>query len=416
MKNMVCLISDQHMPNLLTVHAVKPDFLVLIETDRMQKKNAAQNFLKALETGGLAFQVKNKHRIYHLLDENSISAAKNIFQSATSQYPDAQWIVNITGGTKPMSIAAYDFFRSQRDAVIYYVPLNNLNALNFTDGSSIKLNYKVTAKEFLAGYGFSFTEESEIKEGAVSEQWFNTSLYLVSNYNNQKVTNFLKNISRISRENNRQGRKNGLDILASDGLKWEDRDLLGHILTIFPTIKENGNLITGKLTAPEVCFLTGGWLEIFVWFLLSRHSDILGIWDVHLGYHIGTNGSNAMDEMNELDISLMQDQTLCIVECKTGEQKHDKEGNVLYKIEAVKRQFGAIKVKSCLATTSDNMIDKKTNKMKKQLEMRAAIYQCNIVLGDQLQKIANEYLENPDSPELGVLLAREFHLTPEVRS
>src|SRR5208337_3420158 len=186
MKNMVCLISDQHMPNLLTVHAVKPDFLVLIETDRMQKKNAAQNFLKALETGGLAFQVKNKHRIYHLLDENSISAAKNIFQSATSQYPDAQWIVNITGGTKPMSIAAYDFFRSQRDAVIYYVPLNNRNALNFTDGSSIKLNYKVTAKEFLAGYGFSFTEESEIKEGAVSEQWFNTSLYLVSNYNNQK--------------------------------------------------------------------------------------------------------------------------------------------------------------------------------------------------------------------------------------
>jgi hypothetical protein len=406
MKNMICLISDQHVPNLLTVHAVKPDFLILIETKGMKKKNAAENLLKALEIGGLThFQAEDRHRILSLDDENSIPAAIEVFQNVTSQYPDAQWIVNITGGTKPMSIAAFDFFRSRKDAVIYYVPLNNREALNFSGGSPRKLNHKVTAKEFLAGYGFSFNEGSEITEGMVSEQWYDSSVYLVSNYHNQKIKDFLKNISTLSRKDNRNGRKNGLDIQAADKLKLEDRGFLEHHLEIFPSLKSNGNLISGKLSAPEVCFLTGGWLEVFVWILLSRHLDTLGIWDVRLGLHI------SKPIQNELDVTFMQNQSLCFIECKTGEQKQDKKGiETLYKVEAIKKQFRALKVNTWLATTSENVIDVNTGKINEGLASRAALYNYHIITGEQLQRIAKKQLEDPSSSELIELIVSEFKL------
>ncbi|NPV63066.1 MAG: DUF1887 family protein [Methanotrichaceae archaeon] len=51
MKVMVCLISDQHVPNLLSVHAVEPDLLFLVETPGMKAKRGASNFIRALRMG-----------------------------------------------------------------------------------------------------------------------------------------------------------------------------------------------------------------------------------------------------------------------------------------------------------------------------------------------------------------------------
>jgi len=60
MKAMLCLISEQHVPNLLGVHELKPDLLVLLETRGMKKRYAADNFLKALAIGGLDYLTRNE--------------------------------------------------------------------------------------------------------------------------------------------------------------------------------------------------------------------------------------------------------------------------------------------------------------------------------------------------------------------
>ena len=54
MKIMACLISGQHVPNLLAIHAVKPDWLDLVVTPRMTGKES--QLLKALEVGGLDYR------------------------------------------------------------------------------------------------------------------------------------------------------------------------------------------------------------------------------------------------------------------------------------------------------------------------------------------------------------------------
>ena len=42
MKILLCLVSDQHVPNFLTVRVENPDLLILVVTPEMKKKNAAQ--------------------------------------------------------------------------------------------------------------------------------------------------------------------------------------------------------------------------------------------------------------------------------------------------------------------------------------------------------------------------------------
>lgn len=439
MKIMVCLISDQHVPNLLTVHKVMPDLLILIVTPDMNRKNAASNFLDALDIGKLSdYQKEDRCKIIPLEDENSIPSTIKVFECITSKYPKAEWFINITGGTKLMSIAAFEFFKDRSNCTMLYVPIyDQTKALKFTgikhpnpvdeeisvarlkailnvNGvETFDLDHEVSIGQFLAGYGFELVKGvSEVNEKLALE-WFETSACLVANHKNKDVNDFLRHFTEISSKRN--GRKNGLNFQESDRIDLKDRDLIENLTEIFPSISIEDSKITGHLNAMEVEFLTGGWLEVFVWALLSEHSDDLGIRDVHLNLEIGSKGSIEPRPKNEWDVTFMQGQSLCFIECKTGNQKKKKGEDILYKVEAIKKHLGALRVKSYLATTSSIVIDKDTGEIHKHLATRSALYNCKIIDGDRLQMIAEMSLD-PGKANSGLieLIASTFNLGRKV--
>ncbi|MGZ3302304.1 MAG: hypothetical protein ACXWPK_15690 [Isosphaeraceae bacterium] len=55
MRTLLCLLSDQHVPNLLSVHHFQPDRLVLVESQQMQERKVGDHFLQALALGGLNY-------------------------------------------------------------------------------------------------------------------------------------------------------------------------------------------------------------------------------------------------------------------------------------------------------------------------------------------------------------------------
>ncbi|MGB2611809.1 MAG: hypothetical protein WBC80_22795 [Isosphaeraceae bacterium] len=55
MRTLLCLLSDQHVPNLLSVHHFKPDRLVLVESQQMQERKVGDHFLQALALDGLNY-------------------------------------------------------------------------------------------------------------------------------------------------------------------------------------------------------------------------------------------------------------------------------------------------------------------------------------------------------------------------
>ena len=240
MNIMVCLISDQHVPNLLTVHKVMPDLLILVVTPDMKRRNVATNFMNALDLGGLSDLLKkDRHEMVSLEDENSIPTALKLFQDIVTKYPEAEWFINITGGTKPMSIAAFEFFRDRSNCTMLYVPINDqTKALKFSGKKQLNtvdeenaatrlkalsisnetesLDHEVSIGQFLAGYGFKLVKGAlEVKENEIlALKWVKTSVYLVANHNNGDVIDFLRHFTEISHK--RKGRENGLNLLDSD--------------------------------------------------------------------------------------------------------------------------------------------------------------------------------------------------------
>jgi len=103
----------------------------------------------------------------------------------------------------------------------------------------------------------------------------------------------------------------------------------------------------------------------------------------------------------------MYNQSLRFVECKTGDQEHDSSGNeTLYKVEAVKRQLGALNIKSYLATTSPNVL--KDNDIKEAIADRAELYNCTIIPSMQIRALAQMKLDN--DPEIVKKLSEIFML------
>ena len=100
---------------------------------------------------------------------------------------------------------------------------------------------------------------------------------------------------------------------------------------------------------------SGAWFEQYIFENLNCKRKQLGITDIYWGVKIQNVKT---DKLNELDVAFIHNNTLHIIECKTGKpyeadgskklgQESDK---TLYKISAIKENLGAIASKSAIAT------------------------------------------------------------------
>lgn len=369
MKVLLCLLSDQHVPNLLSVHHYKPDQLVLIESTAMNQRGVAQNFLNALEIGGLEYE--NRKHIQALGAEDDFGAIRKALQAAYGRFPSGEWIANATGGTKPMSIATYEFFKALSGKIVYTNVNRPAQIMDMNDGKTETCSYQLTIKEFLAGYGFkSRKQDDKIKEHeSRAELCVESATLLARHCSNTEVLK-LNDVER------KRARDKGIE-LANERFAFPCERLRHIWLDDSPC---------RKLSKYEAEFLTGGWLEVFFWNLLKQHAKPLGIWDVRLGLEVGRCGDQSG---NDFDVSFMHDYGLSMMECKSGSQEHDPGADILYKVEAVTRQFRALRVRSYLATTSSNVLDKAGN-VKQSLRTRSEIYNCRILTTNDIQRLADE--------------------------
>jgi hypothetical protein len=377
MRVLICLLSEQHVPNLLSVHHFRPDRLVLVETEDMARRHASDYLLDALRRGGLDYTEKCER--VPLGHEDSLSETRRALQSAFGRHPSDNWIVNVTGGTKPMSIAAYQFF-SVLNATPVYISSREPNLIHWLDDSSTATcSHRPSIAEFLAGYGF----ESQKPPAKVAESesrargWWDLARVLAAHALADDLIVFGEGEDAPSERKRARDR----------GMNLEERHLHPAWMAIEPVrhALEQHFGVPAKLDKYQARFLTGEWLEVFLWGTLDRYQEPLGLWDVRLGLEPARFGDTSG---NEFDVSFMRNYGLWMIECKTGGQEHDVGGEIFYKVEAVVRQFRALHVRTVLATTSDFLLDTKTGQIKKSLRTRAQIYRCAIADRDQIHELA----------------------------
>lgn len=343
---LVSLVSDQTIPNVQFINEMKDkvtDYL-FISTNGMEKKGTRDWIKKAA-------RIESSNELI-IVNEFSYEDIQRKLNEYNFQQFD-KIIVNLTGGTKVMTIATHDYFKEE-GAEIYYVTGFDKKYLKIFPGkikSEHTLTQSLSVEEYLIAYGFNIKKiENNHFDKATTTAMFN---FFISN-------SFQNHIETI----------NSLRKYRSKGVKTND-----YTTEIKSLINDSGIKPANEntLTSNEVKFLTGEWFEQYVYnevknsFNLDDNKIMMG---VTLNKDVLDKGTEiikdllAVDDVkpinpnNELDVIFMYNGRIYIIECKSsiitttdtkvienGQVKtKPKEINILgetiYKSDSLKTKFG----------------------------------------------------------------------------
>lgn len=382
-KIMACLLSNQHIPNLIGVKMYTPDKLILVVSKKMKDKSDL--FLNALKIGGLNYE--DKKEIIELDDEFNLQKVMESAQSILNKYSANQIYFNISGGTKIMTLGFYSILKDKFKLI--YIPENRNDTFIFiNDGKEESFNKSVSVPEFLMGYGFqgAKSEKTMSDEKERAKTFFDCALQLAKNAESDDLLCFDREDDKKHREKHEIFRKSGGEIREEYWTSFAHNNMEN---AIKPWLDRNNQLDKYKAK-----FLTGGWLEVFAYGLLCKFEVALKINDINLGFEV--KRKDEIQPGHDLDVCFINNLTLNIIECKSGSQASDQGADIVYKLEAIRSQLGALNSKNILLTTGTNIYKRGTTEIKESLKVKLKNFNAGVIDCAKIKKLAIAY-ENNDS-------------------
>ncbi len=282
---MVCLISKEAMANALPVLEYRPDMVFLAATNE-QTRNAG--YLKEFfAKKGIQSEIITGMDAYHP------EPNKNVMNALFNNYPDYTFTLNSTGGTKIMSLAAYESFSSSGKRVVY-CNTPGREIITLPEGKVDKtLTVELSAEDYLTAYGYAI-DRRDLRAPAVEyKPLFNHLLneggipeFISLSEQVKKMKSMLLGGTRIT------SKKKKFQIVKQEGrfiLTWARGQLLEFI---------------------NIKFCHGTWLEDLAYFYM--HSNKIScLASMHI---VSPDGST-----NEVDLLYIKNHRLHLVSAKTGE-------------------------------------------------------------------------------------------------
>jgi hypothetical protein len=365
---LVSLVSDQTIPNILVASHFRPDFLLFLSTAQMEEKGKSQAILEALKLLGQDYQGSYQIIIINEFDLIDLEQKFNQWQAAVSE--NYRFVVNLTGGTKMMSIAALDLFREYPSEMVYVPIPKNEFIIPFPKRRprpAEPLTTRLTVEQYLCAYGLEIINRHRLpkyRQQALSRQ--ETSRFILSAYRQLKP--LLQWFSGNLRSIPQKQREKGVDFCQPDDFSEPHQE---ELLTRLEFVRET-SFIRKSLKKDEINYLMGGWLEERLFLALQEalppHADI----------QLNVIFKDRRGNQNELDVAFTLGNRLYLVECKSLEPPAREGGftDFIYKLGALRQQFGLTPA-GLLATTASEILDN-AGKVKVQIEERAR--QFNLTL------------------------------------
>ena len=366
----VCLVSDQTIPNILGIFHFNPDKLLFITTQDMEKKEKVSSILKTLNRLGRRY---DERYAKINIQEDSILDCHRKIEKWIKGKEDADFIVNLTCGTKIMSIAAYEYFKDYSSKMIYIpIPKNEFISPfpKKSPGRSTALDLRLNVVQYLTAYGLDIVNEAKLS-GYHNEASRRRELsnWLVKHY--IKTKNLLVWLGGNLRDH-RDDKEYYLEGQFS-GATESEVELMEKL-----GFSRKGDNISIKLNRSTLRYLTGGWLEEYCFNEMAELKG-KGIDDVVLNLKLRKGE-------NEFDVMFTKDNALYFVECKSLDQETDKKADILYKIGALQKEFG-LKIGSFLVTTSPHIL--KDGEIKFSLKIRAEQFKTIIISPENVISFKN---------------------------
>lgn len=378
----VCLISAQAAPNLLPIldSAFKPKKAIFLVSKTMKQR--AEYLAKTFEKLNVKVKLKN------ISDEFNFGLMEDEIFKLVEEYENESIALNVTGGTKLMSIAAENAFSALGKPIFYIdTDSNHILFISKTEEQKWLPNLEMKAKNkidiYLSAYGSTVLSTQNPIE---RKKYLPAIEPFIKNYDNYTQVIPLLNLHATLSQSNGYKSEYTKDNKKTGKL---DELLLG--LDYQGLLNYDGQTIDFKNREIKT-FLNGGWLEDYTYFQLK---EIANIEDIACGadvanpkFKLGKNeySSENKGNKNEFDIVFMAKNKLHIIECKT--QLMDKNGGVkaddiLYKLETLK-DYGGLMTKKCLVSYFD---------VPEQVKNRANFLNIEIIQGKDLQRLKSKVQE-----------------------
>ena len=357
----IVLVSQQTIQNVLFIKEFvknNDDHILLISTKGMKEK---EEWIKN------SLNIQNKYHSIIVDEYDNKDILQKLKEFDIHEYKNKY--INITGGTKLMSIETYDFFKSIENCHIYYITRGNEYKKIFPIEEENTYNFKcsVSIKEYFKAYGF------ESKESGLSE--------IDKEYTYDFLEKFLENDRyHIIQE---LQRKRGVNNLKKVNIS--EVNGLGKFLSDIGFPLKNEGIISKK----EIEYLTGSWFEEYVYYTLKDANIVQGT-DILCG----VSKKNGQSD-NEFDIVILKENQLHIIECKTYICNNDKPSlpvDTIYKLDSIQKELGLF-AKPYIITLN------KAHEIKEAYKKRAGQYGIKILTIENI--IEGNLINNifPNAPQ-----------------
>ncbi len=303
MKIHICLVSQQAAANLLPAldPALKPEKIILVVTAKMQRQ--ASHLTAVLKENAIQaelLQLSNEQD-FHQVENELLELAARLEGSAVT--------LNITGGTKLMSVAAQSVAQAS-GWHMFYVDADTDRAIWLGQDKTPPhpLQEQLKLRHYLRSYGVELTSKPNRSQASAAQQLLTQTL--VEQVGSLEVSISVLNALAQDAENRRS--------LSAPMNEWQlDSRSLNVLLRYFEdasALSVQGDRIQFASEAARD-FVKGGWLELHAIQAVHQVTGPLGVRDKAMGLEVQ---DVATQTRNELDIAFMARNRLFVIECKTA--------------------------------------------------------------------------------------------------
>ncbi len=294
----VCLVSSQPIPNLLPILLEKPTKALFLVSPEM--KVQAERLKKIVRPRGIAVEIRE---IFSAYDYES---ALQIFEQIVKENSGA--VLNVTGGTKIIALAAFQAFYFNNRRIIYLDTSNNQLLQLAPETTSIPLHENlVKVHDYLIAYGMN-----PISATVSAEEKRRSGLHELT----ELLINEVPLLSRLNSSIDRCGGSKSSSInLVLNGL-GDRAEILAGMLVQSEVAEWTSSSKLHIPSADKIFFCNGGWLEEYVYWMVKELS-IKGL-DLAMNVRVEWDVKGKQQTENEFDVLFTHNNRLHLISCKTS--------------------------------------------------------------------------------------------------
>ncbi len=376
---LISLVGDQAVPNVFLIRDQafrQAGEYIFVTTPLMEERQRLQHILAS--TGIPA----EKYRCL-CVEADMLPDIRRKLDGLQLPKEGCHYYVNLTSGTKLMSIALYEYFTQpayRHCSSIFYIPIGRnayLQVYPEARRKATELSYRISLTEYLTSYGIHILEGKGAEQLACplpyTQQVFHAFLNAIGH--NRRFVPMMKELRNTY---NRNQQRAELDIRPGPELQAFLQQL------DFPLSPG------GRLDKARTEYLIGGWLEEWAFGQL-QHQYQLPPAAIAQGVKVSRTNAHGEAVTNECDVLFTYNNTLYLVECKAGLGRNPKKlfEDAVYKLNTLRMEFGQ-RVEALLFTLS-NLSDKQ-GRLKKDYRNRAALHGIELYDRSRLEELAGSWL------------------------